>query len=696
MKVAVNVNVMTARIASRVIQFASGRSALSRKGNSLFRPQYSSMLHQCLHRSISNRVPSKQAQGSVAQATGKCESENHLHGLRLRLDLHAEQLIDDHREALREVLQAVSEVPEATQLDIGLLKSEIGRLGDGFFMLVVAGEYNSGKSTLVNALLGRTVLAEGPTPTTSEVTKLKYSDEPIEPSVDDHGVLVMGEPVQVLANRLQIVDTPGTNAIDRSHEALTRDFLPLCDIVLFVTSADRPFSESERQFLESIRKWGKKVILVVNKTDLLETKEAEDEVLRFVSSSARSLLGNESKVFALSARVAKQAKQALGEVTKWEASGFEPLENYINESLDSVERLRLKLRASASVGQNLSEKYISVLSANKAVVSSDLRTLGDIERLLERHEEYIRKGYPMHFARADSVLNDAIGRADLFLDTHVRVANSWNLTDKALLEQAFDEEVIRGTSKSVQRQIHAVAEWLTDSTSKNLTDTTAAFSRRVGERERELESLHREANLNTQDSSLRFSGFPCGREIEVSGTRERLVSRLTENAEELVGEYLSRKEGKKIADRAASSAKMGITLGFGSLSSFSFFLFNASSISPEVFFADPVIPMLAGGLGALSASFVSHQRRKLRTEIRSRTQAIRTRLQNELRARLEEQLVAHVSGIRQAVQPFADFSGQQANDIQNKLDKLSKSLTSVQALRGKLEAIEVPNTRAKD
>jgi len=197
-----------------------------------------------------------QSVNAVAMASHATEAQPREKGIRVRLDLQSEQLIDDHRAALKEVLDAVRGVPEALERDVRLVQSEITRLGDGVFMLVVAGEYNAGKSSLINALLGRDILAEGPTPTTSELTKLKYAEHHMEPQQDEHGVVVLGEPVQVLASRLQVVDTPGTNAIDRSHEALTREFLPLCDIVLFVTSADRPFSESERLFLESIRTWG--------------------------------------------------------------------------------------------------------------------------------------------------------------------------------------------------------------------------------------------------------------------------------------------------------------------------------------------------------------------------------------------------------------------------------------------------------
>ena len=84
-------------------------------------------------------------------------------------------------------------------------------------------------------------------------------------------------PLDVLEG-VALVDTPGTNAIIRQHQALSEGFLPRADLVLFLTSADRPFTESERQFLELVRRWGRAVIMVVNKADLLETPEAREQV----------------------------------------------------------------------------------------------------------------------------------------------------------------------------------------------------------------------------------------------------------------------------------------------------------------------------------------------------------------------------------------------------------------------------------
>src|SRR5687767_11966307 len=142
----------------------------------------------------------------------------------------------------------------------------------GLFLLVIAGEFNSGKSSFINALLGERVLPEGVTPTTDRINVLKLGEEVTDELVEAY-LLERTHPAPLLRD-INIVDTPGTNAVVREHEELTRDFVPRSDLVLFVTSADRPFTESERSFLQNIRAWGKKIVFIVNKIDIL-TAEAD-------------------------------------------------------------------------------------------------------------------------------------------------------------------------------------------------------------------------------------------------------------------------------------------------------------------------------------------------------------------------------------------------------------------------------------
>ena len=139
---------------------------------------------------------------------------------------------------------------------------------DSLFLLVVAGEFNAGKSAFINALLGDRILEEGVTPTTSRIHVVRFGPG-VGASAIDAVTDEITAPVELL-REIHIVDTPGTNAIERHHEAITQKFLPRADIVFFLTSADRPLTESERVFLGQIREWGKKIVIVLNKIDILE------------------------------------------------------------------------------------------------------------------------------------------------------------------------------------------------------------------------------------------------------------------------------------------------------------------------------------------------------------------------------------------------------------------------------------------
>src|ERR671914_600017 len=93
-------------------------------------------------------------------------------------------------------------------------------------------------------------------------------------------------------------------------EELSRGFVPRSDLVIFVTSADRPLTESERGYLELVRDWGKKILLVVNKADLLQEEGAAAQVRSFVEGGIRSALGLTPPLFLISALLARKAKAA--------------------------------------------------------------------------------------------------------------------------------------------------------------------------------------------------------------------------------------------------------------------------------------------------------------------------------------------------------------------------------------------------
>src|ERR687895_2330303 len=257
------------------------------------------------------------------------------------LDERREALVNRERALMERFIGFLKDFGAPSE-DVELVRRALSDLAE-LFLLVIVGEFNSGKSAFVNALLGAEISKEGVTPTTDRITVLRYAEEPLERERRD-GVLEKGYPNEFL-REIAIVDTPGTNAIIRHHEELSRGFVPRSDLVLFVTSAERPLTESERGYLELIRDWGKKVVLIVNKADLLQNEEASRQVRSFVESGIRSALGLASPIFLVSALLARKAKAATSTIERdalLKASGFAELERYVAELLDEEGRVRLK------------------------------------------------------------------------------------------------------------------------------------------------------------------------------------------------------------------------------------------------------------------------------------------------------------------------------------------------------------------
>ena len=128
-----------------------------------------------------------------------------------------ESILADTRRVLSE-LRVTLERVQVEPDDAASFDASICQL-DELFLLVVAGEFNAGKSAFINALVGENLLDEGVTPTTSRVTLLKHGESKNRNTKTDAFEIVQA-PFDVLEN-VNIVDTPGTNAIHREHEELT-------------------------------------------------------------------------------------------------------------------------------------------------------------------------------------------------------------------------------------------------------------------------------------------------------------------------------------------------------------------------------------------------------------------------------------------------------------------------------------------
>lgn len=343
---------------------------------------------------------------------------------------------------------------------------------DESFLLVVVGEFNAGKSSFVNALLGQSVLPEGVTPTTDRIYVLMHGERGEPETTDDPFVLRLRAPLDALEG-VALVDTPGTNAIIRQHQTLTEGFLPRADLVLFLTSADRPFTESERQFLELARRWGRSVVMVVNKADLLETAETREQVRAFVEAGARGVLGLAPPVYLLSAR----AEQRGGD------ADFRAFRAALSSRLGETERTRLKLESPLAAARELlaGEERRTVLA--RETLRTDLDILRDLERQRERHGETMLGELDGQLNRVTRLLSEFEARADAFIDEKLRLGRIRELMNSRELEVKFRQEAVRDLPDAIERQFGTMIDRFVEANLHFWEDVQTFLIRRQPDRE---------------------------------------------------------------------------------------------------------------------------------------------------------------------------------------------------------------------
>lgn len=170
------------------------------------------------------------------------------------------------------------------------------------FTVAVVGEFNRGKSTLVNRLIERDIIPTSDIPTTTlpirvsggkqEILNLRMgaesktypltekSWEAIEKiranSKGSKGEICLKRNCSLLMEHdLEIIDTPGVNSQIKGDFSMAEQALSGCDCAVLPMAAISPFSESERLFLQEriIMKKIPRIMVVLTKLDLVEENQ---------------------------------------------------------------------------------------------------------------------------------------------------------------------------------------------------------------------------------------------------------------------------------------------------------------------------------------------------------------------------------------------------------------------------------------
>ena len=562
-----------------------------------------------------------------------------------------DELLKDERRLLsrlRTTLTRFDAAPEHQQA----LDRSIEQL-DELFLLVIVGEFNAGKSAFINALLGSKVVTEGVTPTTAQINVLQYGDT-IERHVRESNLHVITAPSPLL-REIHIVDTPGTNAIIREHEAITSEFVPRSDLVLFVTSADRPFTETERVFLEQVRGWGKKVVIVINKIDIFESARDVEDVRSFVAENARALLGFSPEIFPVSARLALRAK--LGEPQLWGAGGFEALENYIATTLDAPGRVHLKLLNPLGVGASIVERHAGFVKDRLALLKDDFEMLDDVEQQLEVYQQDLTRDFEFRMSDIDRILLEMERRGHEYFDDTMRIGRVMDLLNRSRVQQGFEHQVVADAPQQIERKVGELVDWLVDADLRqwqNVTHHLADRRRRYQER---------------------IVGDAGGARFHYD--RGRLIDATVRETHKVVDSYDRRREAAELADGARNAVAAAAAVGAGALG-----LGTIVTIAATTAAADVTGIILASVMAAIGFFILPAKRQRAKEEMRGKIADVRARLSAALREQFQREILRSAERIREGIAPYSRFiraEGDQLKVVDQELREIGNELAGLRA-----------------
>ncbi|GAX59684.1 GTPases [Candidatus Scalindua japonica] len=509
--------------------------------------------------------------------------------------------------------------------------------------LVIAGEYNSGKSSFVNALCGKRILKDGPTPSTNKITLLTYGEDVSSEEVDDHQCK-MTYPLEALKD-LTIVDTPGTNSIIAEHQLITEGFIHRSEVVLFVTSADHPFTESERVFLQLLKgKWDRKLLFVLNKIDL-KTEEDHNEIITFIEKNFYRLFGYEPKVISMSTKDAFLAKTS-GDEELLKKSNIEKVEQFIFEKMDYDTKMDLKILSPLKYLVNVFDGLKNILSEKVSHCNNEIKSVEMFEKRSNNKRQDMIDYIVKYKTETQSVFTRLKEKVDNFLNYHVNIRSIITMKfAREKIDDKFKREVfgVANPRTELERIINDAIDYV-DRNNNVLWDMANDY----------IESEIAFQRKTNDDSLVRKDRYFSNRESDKHVNLREYAKQFQELDGELEGAKVYRVVQSGFLNFIVlEGLALGIVIGLST-----FFIPNTLGI---------VVASILAGIGF---SIFPLKRKKYRNEFMQRVDAICERFNNMMLFEFEKIIDRVLEDIGNRISSYRDTRWSEREEVNRQITEL--------------------------
>lgn len=553
----------------------------------------------------------------------------------------------------------------------------ISHLANNKFYITIVGEFNRGKSTLVNAFLRADIIPTAIRETTATINVIGYAETPsvavvdkegnhkplafskqalkeytaltdFDPSSVDH--IELGYPASLLGKDIILVDTPGVNDINEQRAEITYGFMPLSDATIFLLDSQKPFTGTEQTFLRDriLKNNISTLFFVVNKADHIDTTKHEI-IIQDVRQKLKVTLGSDpTGVYALSSDLALKGILE-DDKNKLQRSRFSEFEAELAKFLSGNERTQAFLRR---VRYNLADIAQMFLEEIESELTQNEKTL---DQLLSQQE--------------------ALSASETIMRSDFEQIINYLKTDESSLLTKIESTLLKRF-----QEVHEALRLEIESRKAELNEYTEKV---LPYQIRQATKSWLEQNYEPIEEFLQFSATNAANAFFTSFTKKAILNRIEPSLgiDEPSALPKIRIAGEEQIQQTDGLVKVATSVLFGGIA------FLTGGLSLTMLF--PSVIGWSVGKGLVSPFFTKKIFEEQREELLSAlSQAIRE-TQSKVLMQLTEYVCRYYSSLKeQLTNEFDSVINTVKRDIQNHIEHFSAQQEEKQLKRTKLETLK--------